>query len=87
MATSPGKVILNQPPACSAACIWRTASDVGHGALCAVAGEQMLVPNVFYPPAGLITLSVPVHDVASHSRFWICSVIWEPETQMPASLI
>lgn len=79
--------MLNQPPACFAARIWRTASDTGRGALHAVAGEQMLVPSIFYPPSGLITLSEPAHDVASHFRFWMFSVVWEAETQIPASLV
>jgi len=75
MATSPGKVILNKPPGCFAACIWRTASVTRHGALHVVAGEQTPVPSIFYPPAALITLSVPVCDTASRSRFWICPVV------------
>lgn len=53
VATSPGKVNLNQPPAGFAALIW----------------------SIFCPPAALITLSMSVHDAASHSRFCMCSVV------------
>lgn len=65
MAAGPGKLMLSNPPACFAARFWRTASDTGDGALAAVAGEQMLVASIFYPPAGSNNLSVPVHDAPS----------------------
>lgn len=85
VAASPGKVMLTKPAACFAVCTWRTACDLGDGALLMAAGEQTLVPSFLCLPAGLIALSVPVHDAASYSRFWICSVVQEPKTQIHPS--
>lgn len=60
MASCPDKVMLNKPLVCFSAHVWRPASDTGGDALHTVAGEQVLVPNIFYPPAGLIALPGPV---------------------------
>lgn len=60
MASCPDKVMLNEPLVCFSAHIWRPACDTGGDALHTVAGEQVLVPNIFYPPAGLIVLPEPV---------------------------